>query len=152
MRTVRIIKLIVALTTIFAIQAASAQNLVASSYVEQSFVSSKLGYSIGVKFQETKIELGVFQQNSMVSFDTENSSVTDYERTFTGVYMNYPMFETRTLTLNFKIRTGVSNGENFVITPAVNGDYTLNRKIQVMGGVGVRAFRPTLMTGIKIII
>ena len=143
-----------ALVTVFVayFSSVSAQRVVASSYIEQTQISSKLGYSVGVVFSESNIELGAFQQNNMSSMDPEVWDDNAYERSFTGVYMNYPMLEKRMLSLNFKIRTGLSNGENFVITPAVNGDYEVSKKIKVTGGVGVRAFRPTLVSGIKIVI
>lgn len=148
--TIQVIRLLVAILSIFAIQAASAQRIITSSYVEQTKVSPKLGYSIGYKFADTHIEVGAFQQNSMTTRSSETGSSMDYEKSFTGVYMNYPITANNTFSLNFKIRTGVSNGENFVITPAFNGDYKLFKKIQLTGGLGVRAFRPTVMSGIKI--
>jgi hypothetical protein len=150
--TIQALRLLVAILSIFAIQAVTAQRVITSSYMEYTKVSPKLGYSIGYQFGDTHIEVGAFQQNNMAPENTEASTPSDYEQKFTGVYMNYPMLETKALNLTFKIRTGISNGENFVITPAINGDYKLYKKVQLTGGVGVRAFRPTLVSGIKIII
>jgi hypothetical protein len=150
--TVQVLRLALAIVAIFAIHIASAQQVITSSYVEYSHVSSKLGYSVGYQFGDTHIEVGAFQQNSMNNPSTEVGAPADYEQKFAGVYMNYPIVQGNALSLSFKIRTGVSNGENFVITPAVNGDYKLYKKVQITGGLGVRAFRPTLVSGIKIII
>ncbi len=149
---IQVIRLLVGFIAIFAMQAATAQHVITSSYIEQTHISPKLGYSIGYQFGDTHIEVGVFNQNAMTSNASESGTIDRQEKNFAGVYMNYPMLEKDALSLSFKIRTGVSNGENFVITPAINGNYKLFKKIMITGGLGVRAFRPTLISGIKITI
>ncbi len=147
-----LLKIAIIITILLSTQTAYGQTVVTSTYLEQTQISPKLGYSIGYQFHESPVELGAFQQRSMTMLDGDHAGPTDYEKDFTGLYMNYEMLQNRLLTLCFKIRTGVSNGENFVITPSVMGDYQIFRKVQLSGGLGVRAFRPTLLSGIKITI
>lgn len=127
-----------------------AQGITASTYIEQTKVSPKLGYMIGYHFgSEYGIEVGGFIQNEMQS--PGQTTDTEYymqrrETSFAGMYFNYPAYMGNKFEVTIQIRTGVVNAENFVITPSVEGSYKLTQKLLVSAGVGTRCFTPTLMS------
>lgn len=128
----------------------SAQELVATSYVEQTIVSPKLGTSLGVQF-DNQIEVGGFYQQSTNNPEPEAQGLPlRYEQEFAGAFVAYPLTQDHLVDLKMKVRVGVANGQNFVITPSVQGNLQATRKISIDAGLGVRVLRPTLMAGINI--
>lgn len=137
-------------TILFIIALASfAQKVQVRSYVERTHISPKLGTSVGICTQDN-IEIGGFYQHAMDELFSEEQNSKRMERQFYGVYFGYPMMSYRRMDVKFNLRTGVSNGENFVITPSVLGAFRPVPAINLGAGVGVRAFRPTLMGSISI--
>lgn len=127
----------------------SAQNLQTSTYVEQTRVSPKLGTSIGYEFSDA-IEVGAFFQRAAEQQEAEAGRPLRSENQFYGAYFAYPVFARKMADLKFNVRTGVSNGENFVITPSLMANFKPLKNISIGGGVGTRAFRPTYMASIRI--
>jgi hypothetical protein len=129
---------------------ASAQQLVATSYVEQTVASPKLGTSVGVVFNNA-IEVGGFYQQSTQRTASESVALPPRtEQAFAGAFVAYPITQANLVNVKLNVRVGVSNGQNFVITPAVKANLQATKKISLDAGLGVRSFRPTLMAGIKI--
>ena len=129
--------------------AASAQKLNASTYIEKTHISPKIGTSLGVIFQ-SNIEVGGFYQQSADPIEREYGRPLMEEREFYGVFFAYPVIGSNKANVKLNVRTGVSNNENFVITPGLLANYSPVKQVTVSGGVGTRAFRPTLLAGVKI--
>ncbi len=129
---------------------ATSQSFIASTYMEQTHVSPKLGTTIGYSF-DSQIEIGGFYQNasSDLSKNSESTSL-EQEEEFYGAYFSYPVVDRAKTGLQFNIRTGVVNGQNFLITPSLLGNYKIMNNISVGAGVGIRTFRPTLQASIKL--
>lgn len=127
----------------------SAQSLQTSTYVEQTKVSPKLGTSIGYQFSD-EIEVGAFFQRATEQKQPELGRPLTSENEFYGAYFAYPVFSRRLANIKFNVRTGVSNGENFVITPSLLANFKPLKNINIGGGIGTRAFRPTYMASIRI--
>ncbi|MFY0608405.1 MAG: hypothetical protein JXR10_16925 [Cyclobacteriaceae bacterium] len=142
-----LITIILAITT----SVLQAQQLTAKSYLEQTYVGPKLGTAIGLMFP-CNIEVGGFYQESTTAFGEAETLPWLKERQFAGAFMNYPIMQKEFLGLSFNIRTGVSNGENFLITPTVLGYIMPLPRVKVSGGLGVRAFSPTLQGGITLVL
>lgn len=134
-----------------------AQQFVTSTYVERTSVSPKTGVSIGT-VNRYGMEFGGFYQESKLIESTLMSERSlealprMYEQVFYGAYFACPLLYSRISEVRLNIRTGVVNGESFVITPSVLGRYKFNQTLSVGAGVGVRAFRPTFQTKISITI
>jgi hypothetical protein len=143
--TITIIAFIVALGS------ASAQAPLFRSYVEITKVSPKMGVAIGYK-NNLSWEFGVFYQEASV-YETLFTEERDYrpynyEKTFVGLFFTAPITVSELFDIKCNVRTGVVNGENFVITPTIGADYKLSKKLLVGVGVGARAFRPTLQASV----
>lgn len=151
MKTLSIIRLIIGIGAILAINLASAQQIVGTTYVEKTHISPKLGYAIGFVISDLQMEVGAFHQNTITKIDLSESYMAQfYERTFSGIYMNYPVLSHRGFDVKFNIRMGVTNKENFAITPSVKLDYQLIRNLKITTGIGIRAFQPTYQSGIAL--
>jgi hypothetical protein len=129
-------------------------RLVVSTYVERTHIGPKGGTAVGVEFRNL-MSVGVFYQESdLILTVLGKEGSTDmpllYEKQFYGIYYTLPIHHQGMVGFDFKIRTGVSNGENFVITPSAHSSLKLTRSIELQGGVGMRAFRPTVMTSVNI--
>lgn len=129
--------------------AAQSQGLVSRTYVEKTSVGNKLGTAIGYSFS-SQVEVGGFYQQSAAFLGSPENMPRFYEKEFAGVYFNYPLSRWDKAGLDMNVRTGVTNGENFAITPSVLGYYQPFTPIKVGMGIGVRAFRPTLQASIAI--
>lgn len=125
------------------------QDLALNSYVEQTEVGPKVGTSVGFNTR-LHIEVGGFYQKAVEGVAPEGVPSVLHEREFYGAYFNYPIRRNEFLALKFNIRTGVSNNQNFVITPSLLGTVSPVRAVKIGAGVGVRAFRPTLQGSISI--
>jgi hypothetical protein len=129
-------------------------KLVISTYVERTHIGPKGGTSLGVEFRNL-MSLGVFYQESdliltVIGSNDNTEMPAYYEKQFYGIYYTVPIHHQGLVGFDFKLRTGISNGENFVITPSVHSTIKLARYVELGGGVGMRAFRPTVMSSIKI--
>jgi hypothetical protein len=141
--------IIIAVLALGLTSVAMSQTMQVTSYVENTHVSPKLGTAITYLFPGM-IEAGAFYQQSATPIEQEYGRPLREEREFLGAYMAYPFFIGDKWNVKLNVRTGISNKENFVITPAVQGTYALFRQIKIMAGVGTRNFRPTLMAGFKL--
>ena len=128
---------------------AQGQGLQARTYLEHTHISPKFGTSVGFIFGD-QIEVGGFFQRAAVQEQAEYGRPLQSENEFYGAYFAYPLLAGEMAAIKFNVRTGVSNGENFVITPSVMTSYRPLKNLSVGGGVGVRAFRPTYMASISI--
>lgn len=143
-------KKILTILTLLGTLGAMAQELTATSYVERTVAGSKMGVSMGFTFPYG-ITVGGFHQEASRLLDTkENRSVWNYERAFSGAYLVCPVKDYEKVGLDVNVRMGVSNGQNFLITPSVWGSYQPFKLINVGVGVGVRSFRPTYQAGISL--
>ncbi|WP_421875256.1 hypothetical protein [Marinoscillum sp.] len=125
------------------------QDLLVNSYVEQTNVGPKVGTSIGVG-TNFKFEFGGFYQKAVDVNAPETTPSWTIEQEFYGAYFNYAIAESNHFGLQFNVRTGVSNGQNFVITPSLLGSVSPIKTVKLGAGLGVRAFQPTLMGSISI--
>lgn len=145
-------KFIVAAAFILVMNLASfSQQLEASTYLEQTHVSPKVGTAIGYQFGGTySFEVGGFYQRSTVELKAEAGRPLKSENEFYGAFFAYPLLDKKITSIKFNVRTGVSNGENFVITPSLLADLKPLKNVSFGGGIGIRSFRPTYMASIKI--
>lgn len=127
----------------------SAQNIAVGSYIEQTQVGPKIGTSIGFN-TSMNVEFGGFYQKAVEQVAPEGVRPWTYEREFYGAYFNYPIVEGNITALKFNVRTGVTNGENFLITPSLLGSISPVKAVKIGAGLGMRAFRPTLRGSISI--
>jgi hypothetical protein len=125
-----------------------AQTLNASSYIEKTHVSPKVGSTLGVMFNN-QFEVGGFYQQSTIELQAEYGRPLTSEKLFYGLYVTCPLKSYDKLGLNLNIRTGVSNNENFVITPSMQANVHPWKKVAISGAIGTRALRPTWIAGIK---
>lgn len=134
----------------------SAQKLIVKTYVEKTHMSPKTGTAIG--FENRYLwEYGAFFQEAslmesfLMSEAAKEALPRHYEKEFAGIYFAVPVMSREHFTVKANVRTGVSNGENFVITPSLLADYKLAEHIRLGMGVGSRAFRPTLQGSLSFV-
>lgn len=136
---------------------ANAQKVIVRTYIEKTHMSPKTGTAIG--FENKHLwEFGAFFQEAslmesfMMSEIEKEALPRHYEKDFTGIYFAVPVRVRENLVLKANIRTGVSNGENFVITPSVLANYQLLNNFRIGMGVGSRSFRPTLQASVSFVL
>ncbi len=146
-------QLLILLFFVAVLASASAQNLVIRTYVEKTHMSPKTGTSIGFE-NRFQWEYGVFFQEAslmesfMMSDEDRDNLPRNYEREFTGLYFAVPIVSRDSYVIKANVRTGMTNGQNFAITPSVLADYKLARYIRLGMGVGSRNLRPTLQASV----
>lgn len=134
---------------------ATSQQRIVKTYFEQTQIGAKSGTSIGM-LTRYNWEYGAFFQESslleslIMSEEQRAQRPRNYERQFYGVYFAAPIFLSEFTSVKFQVRTGISNNQNFVITPSVHMGYEALKNFRFELGVGTRAFRPTLMGGISL--
>ncbi len=141
--------LTIALTLVVQLQL-SAQHFTTRAYTEITNVSMKQGLQFG-RTLENRFTFGAFAQVEMQNIGTtlEFKERKTRELSFVGAYMAFPCSpEGKKLSVDFEVRTGVKNGKYFSILPAVVANYDITNRIEFVGGLSVRNFRPTLMSGI----
>ncbi|MFY0600084.1 MAG: hypothetical protein JXR03_10470 [Cyclobacteriaceae bacterium] len=128
----------------------NAQHSFITTYVEKTNVSPKQGIETGYEFK-SKFEIGLFYQTESNALDnSEKSKPRFYEKEFTGFVFAGPLFIRDRYCVKAKVRTGVSNRTNFAITPSLSASYRLFRYVELNSGVGIRAFKPTYLAGLRI--
>ena len=126
-----------------------AQSIITETYFEQTFITPKVGTSIGYRFQGD-LEIGGFFQVSTLEPEREIGRPLHYEREFYGAFFSYPLLKLNQAGLRMKVRSGVTNGQNFIITPSLHATYKPVQLLTLSTGVGMRAFRPTVMASMQI--
>lgn len=126
-----------------------AQEVVVASYMEQTKVGSKAGLAVGYTFPYG-ITVGGFYQEIPAIIASDEVDTYYCERNFTGAYFGVPISERRLVDMAFNVRMGVSNGENFLITPSIWSYMKPVKVVNIGLGVGVRAFRPTLQASLNL--
>lgn len=129
---------------------AKSQELFTTSYMEKTQVSPKLGIQVGYKLKGGYTIGGFYQKAIELPTNQETTKARFYEQAFYGVVLGTTLYNHKNVDIDLNVRTGVSNGLNFIITPSAIVDYRLGKMIHLKGGVGVRSFRPTYMAGISI--
>lgn len=129
--------------------ALSGQSFQTSAYFESTHIGPKLGTTVGYAF-DSRIEVGGFYQNATGDVPQREDGYKINEEEFYGAYFNYPVAGNETVNLKFNVRTGVTNGENFIITPSLLASYQPFKILSVGTGAGVRNFRPTLQASVRI--
>ncbi|MEQ8554028.1 MAG: hypothetical protein RIC06_22490 [Cyclobacteriaceae bacterium] len=129
---------------------AKSQELFTTSYLEKTQVSPKLGIQIGYKLKGGYTIGGFYQKAVELPTNQETKKPRFHEQAFYGVVLGTTLYNHKNVDIDLNVRTGVSNGLNFIITPSAIVDYRLGKMIHLKGGVGVRSFRPTYMAGISI--
>ena len=137
-------KLITLLVFALAANVTFAQDLIAKTYVEHTHMTPKVGTAIGFQ-TDYGWEYGGFYQKATPTIN--NGETTNqpkmYEEEFFGIFGNAVIAETNKLDILLNARIGVTNRENFAITPAVLANFKTEGKVKFGGGIGVRALRPT---------
>jgi hypothetical protein len=141
-------KLIVFISVLILAHIGYSQSLSARTYIERTSAGSKMGTSVGFE-NELGFEFGGFYQESMGNME-EGTSTRFYEREFFGIYGAAPLVQRASYDLKFQVRMGVSNRENFLITPSLLAKYHVFKIVSIGGGIGVRSFRPTFQGSITI--
>lgn len=126
-----------------------AQGLQARTYLERTTVGPKMGTAISYNFKD-KFELGGFYQQAMEMSNPESGRPLKAENTFCGAYFGYPLMSSPITTVKLNVRTGLSNGENFVITPSIIGTFHPIKLLNIGGGIGIRSLRPTLLATLSL--
>ncbi|MEO1255672.1 MAG: hypothetical protein AAFY41_12445, partial [Bacteroidota bacterium] len=85
-----------------------------------------------------------FTHHDMMSESDIEALPHHYEREFAGLYVAVPITSREFYVIKANVRTGMTNGENFAITPSIQADYKLAKYIRIGMGVGSRNFRPSL--------
>jgi len=147
--------LMILIALVATLGAAKAQHVVAKTYMEKTHVSPKTGFALGFQTY-TGIEVGAFYQESFLmekllgQAESQKEMPRFYEKQFYGAYMSYPVIDQPLYDFQFNVRTGITNGENFTITPSILGHFKPVKTISLGIGVGVRAFRPTVQSSVSI--
>jgi len=131
---------------------ATAQQIIARTYVEKTSVNLKNGFAAGFNFMNDAEVGGFYQESAGFGNDPEQVLTRLHEEEFYGIFGAYPLMNRRVLDVKFQVRTGVSNGQNFVITSSVLTDVTLMKRVKIGAGVGARGFRPTLQSALTIVL
>ncbi len=127
-----------------------AQNAFATSYVEKTHVSPKIGVLAGYQFA-SKHEVGVFYQREVDGPEgQDNIRPRFYEKEFFGINLGSQLFSFHRANMLMDVRIGLINKSNFSITPSLKLDYEFIKRFHLQGGVGVRSFNPTFQGGLKI--
>lgn len=121
-----------------------AQEVAISTYIERTMIGNKMGFAVGYKFPYG-ITVGGFYQEAPSFFSEPESKPYAYERVFTGSYIVVPVND----HIDFNVRTGVSNGRNFMISPSLWGYLKVMKALDLGVGIGARSFHPTLQTSIR---
>lgn len=130
---------------------AVSQKLKVRSYVESTEISPKLGTAIG--FENAYFwEYGAFYQAYAPAIQ---EGLHEYfpkfsERKFLGLFFAAPISKGSYYSMKFNVRSGVSNGENFVITTSVLADFYPAKNLSIGCGIGSRAFRPTFQASVAL--
>ncbi len=121
-----------------------AQGIKATTYIEKTKMSPKLGHSVGVVFPSYlgDMELGGFYQKSMTSKIGEYNSNRLMEEEFYGFYIGISFIQTERINVNFNLRTGSVNDRFLAITPSVFSDFMVSRFLGVGVGLGMRNLQP----------
>lgn len=125
------------------------QGLQVTTYAEQTKKGTKLGTAMGINLAHN-FGVGAFYQQSVQKFEAEQFRPLMEENEFFGIYMTGNMYKTELFSLNAMVRTGVTNRENFAITPSILATFKLAKMIEFNAGMGVRCFNPTLTAGLTI--
>lgn len=141
--------LLTSILILISISILKAQGLQASTYIERTVVGPKVGTAIGYSFSDL-IEVGGFYQRATEMAEAEAGRPLREENEFYGAYFGYPLLSAQKSVIKLNVRTGVSNGENFVITPSLMGSYSPMQLVKIGGGIGVRAFKPTVMASLTL--
>lgn len=147
----RIIIILIALGILLAGTAlvSNAQQMQVKTYVEHTHISPKFGTALGWNLAGD-VEVGGFFQQAADLAQPEYGRPLRVENQFYGAYFGYPMYAGRITEIKLNVRTGVSNGENFVITPSILANFKPTRNLSIGGGIGTRAFRPTFMASLSL--
>ncbi|MEQ6119010.1 hypothetical protein [Reichenbachiella sp. MALMAid0571] len=123
----------------------NAQGIKATTYIEKTKMSPKLGHSIGVVFPSYlgDMELGGFYQKSMISNSGEYASNRLMEEKFYGFYIGISFIQTERINVNFNLRTGTVNDKFLAITPSVFSDLMISKALGIGVGLGMRNLQPT---------
>ncbi len=126
-----------------------AQQLSVETYYERTLISPKTGTALGYTFRG-KLCAGVFYQEHSQMFYGEREMTSQIEDEFYGFYMSGPVTEWRRASLILKARTGIANGENFMISPSVHADFAVLKRVHIGTGIAMRSILPSVMTSIRI--
>ncbi|MEP1343809.1 hypothetical protein [Ekhidna sp.] len=132
----------------------SAQSVIIRTYVEKTHMSPKTGTSIGFE-NRFSWEFGAFFQEAslmesfMMSEDQREALPREYEEEFSGIYFAVPITVREKFVVKANVRTGMTNGENFAITPSILADYKPMKHVRIGMGIGTRSFRPTMQGSIS---
>ena len=133
-----------------------AQRFQITNYVEKTHTGSpQAGIAVGVS-NGYDWEYGAFYQESsivesLMSEKRKSDLPLVYEREFYGLYFAAPFYYLGMFQLKFNIRTGISNGENFIITPSLLTDFKPTKNIRLGAGIGTRLLKPTLQGSFSIL-
>jgi len=143
------------ITVIFFINCVTVQgqNISITTYSEITRISPKVGIQLGTTLPLYcgKIEVGGFYQKSLVSQSGE-AQLKKFEHEFYGMYASFFLIDKNKVDLKFNIRSGSVNGKYFCITPAIKSQIRLSNALSFEGGFGLRNMRPTLITGLTILL
>ncbi|MEP1094105.1 MAG: hypothetical protein ABJG78_03295 [Cyclobacteriaceae bacterium] len=147
--------LLLALSLAAVLGTTSAQQFVLKTYTEKTKISTKTGTAFGIENRYGWEYGGFYQESSLMESLLSNEKKANlprfYEKEFYGMYFSAPVMDSKYVVLKAHVRTGVSNGQNFVITPSFFADYNPSHHIRFGVGVGTRAFRPTLQGSLSIL-
>ena len=109
---------------------ASSQKIIVKTYFEQTHMSPKTGTSISFENSLGWEFGGFFQESSLMESLLMNEDELSqmprfYEKEFYGAFFSVPVRRSERIDLKVQVRTGVTNGQNFLITPSLLADYKL---------------------------
>jgi hypothetical protein len=112
--------------------------------VERTHIGPKVGTATTYEFANL-MEVGIFYQQATTKLEAEYGRPLMVENQFMGITMAAPLLSAGPILVKLNVRTGISNGQNFVITPALLGSLKILKRIDFQTGVGTRNFKPTLV-------
>lgn len=133
----------------------SSQRIIIKTYVEKTQMSPKTGTSLSYENSYGWELGGFFQESSLMETMTMNNEERAdlprfYEKEFYGAFFSVPVKRSEMVDVKVQIRTGVTNGQNFTITPSLLADYKPLRNVRLGLGMGVRMLRPTMQGSVSI--
>jgi hypothetical protein len=157
MKNITHLPVLLVLFSLLGCSSINGQSMNVSSYIEKTPVSPKIGISIGYNFQYKvhgysrlmEIEVGGFYQKSSVELE-ETGGILPYEKDLLGLYFESTIVRFNHLKLDFGVRVGYQNNENFILTPNAKTSLLLGERLEIGAGLGLRQFMPTTIINIKI--
>lgn len=146
-KTLAWMKMLLYLMLVLTFEICTSQDLKLETYIEKTHVSPKAGIRF-IFVGRDRLEMGAFyQRHTYIEWKEQSTLPRFHEKEFYGLRLGYPLVTAynQSYSIKFHVRTGMVNNQNFIITPSITSALQFWKIFNVGVGVGMRAFRPTMI-------